>query len=116
MYLGSLLIARKTRFVDILGTMTLARAPYLILAIFSLFIQYPSTEEILSNPMIVFSSIPLIIFAIISIPITIWFIALMFNGFKVSTGGKGSKVGFVFTIALILAEIFSKILIKHIIN
>lgn len=114
MYVTGLIISRDFRFIDILGTMTLARAPLLILALISFFVSSPSKAEVLENPMIVLDYPSLIIFGLISIPIIVWFIALMFNGLKVSTGVKGKKLVVGFIGGILFAEIISKILIHFI--
>lgn len=111
MTIGALILTKKFRIIDILGTMTLARAPLLLLTIFALFVNQPATEEIIRNPLIILSYPMFLVFILITIPIMVWFIALMYNAFKVSTGTKGGKMVAVFVIALFLAEIISKILI-----
>ncbi|NLI72265.1 MAG: hypothetical protein GX361_05980 [Bacteroidales bacterium] len=111
MYITGLIISRDFRFVDILGTMTLARAPLLILALIALFVSSPSEAKVLENPMIVLNYPSLIIFGLISIPIIVWFVALMYNGLKVSTGAKGKKLVIGFIGGLLFAEIISKMLI-----
>ena len=111
LFIAGLIISKRLRFVDILGTMTLARAPLIFLAILGLIVTPVSAEEIMSNPMAILHNPGLVIFSVISIPIVIWFIALMYNGFRVSTGAKGAKMIVGFIVGLIAAEIVSKILI-----
>jgi hypothetical protein len=115
MYVAGLLVSRNFRFIDILGTMTLARTPLTILAVFALFVQSPDMEEILHNPMIIMSYTSFIILIIITIPIVIWFIALMYNAFVISVGAKGIKMTTLFIVALIAAVILSKTLIHLIV-
>lgn len=116
-FIAGLVISRHVRFVDILGTMILARAPLIILSMIGLFIEplSLSVDEILDNPMALFRNTGIILFSVICIPILIWFITLMFNAFKVSSGAKGAKLIMAFIIGLIIAEIISKILIFQII-
>lgn len=111
MWVAALIISNNFRFVDILGTMTLARAPFLILAVLSLFATSPSTEQLLENPMIIFDYPSVLIIGLIAVPIIIWSIALMYNGLKVSTGVKGGKLTIGFIVGLLAAEIISKVLI-----
>lgn len=111
LFITGLILSKQLRFVDILGTMTLARAPMILLPLFGLFVSPVSAEEIMANPMAVMQNISLIIFTLLSIPVVIWFVALMYNGFKVSTGAKGGKLIIGFIIGLIIAEIVSKVLI-----
>lgn len=111
MYVFGLLISKNFRFVDILGTMTLARAPYLILAVFSPLATFPSTEQMLKNPMIILNYPSVLVIGLIAVPIVIWSITLMYNGLRVSTGAKGSKLTLGFIGGIIVAEIISKLLI-----
>jgi hypothetical protein len=52
---------------------------------------------------------------LISVPVIVWYIALMYNGLKVSTGVNGSKLIIGFILGLLVAEIISKLLICFII-
>ena len=111
MYVIGLIISKNFRFVDILGTMTLARAPFLVLAVFSLFVTSPDVEQVLQNPMIVLDYPSFLVLGIISVPIIVWYIALMYNGLKVSTGTKGIKLTIGFIVGILVAEVISKLLI-----
>ena len=104
-------ISKTFRSIDILGTMTLARAPFLLMTIMALFVEQPNIDEILKKPLTVFSYPMFLVFGILSLPVIIWVIALMFNAFKVSTGAKGGKLIVGFIVGLILAEILSKVTI-----
>ena len=112
MYLAGLLVTRNFRFIDLLGTMTLARAPYLLLSLTGLFVTIPETAELLANPALIFSNPGFLIFIALSFPAIIWVIALMYNAWKVSTGAKGSKMIIAFIAGLFVAEVISKILIS----
>ena len=116
MFLAGLFIARRFRFVDILGTMTLSKAPFLLLAIVGLFTKMPDMSNVIKDPFIMLSSPSLVFLLILSLPVIIWSIALMFNGFKVATGAKGTKLTVTFIAAVFVAEIVSKILIQFIMN
>lgn len=113
LFITGLIISKQTRFIDILGTMTLARAPMLLFAVFGLFATPLSAEEIMSNPMAIFQNSGFVLFMFLGIVILVWFIALMYNGFKVSTGAKGVKLIVGFITGLIVAEIVSKIAINQ---
>jgi len=108
MSIACIILTKKFRFIDILGTMTLAKAPYLILAVISLFVKMPGLEQIIHHPLSLFTSGSFILLMLISIPVIIWSISLMYNGLKVSGGIKGIQLNVVFVIALIFAEIISK--------
>ncbi|MDI9605738.1 MAG: hypothetical protein QM305_10550 [Bacteroidota bacterium] len=111
MYLAALIISKSIRFIDILGTMTLARAPFLLLAIISPFVSYPTVDQLLQDPVVLFKYPWSLLFILISLPVIVWFIALMYNGFKVSTGAKGTKLVIAFIVALLSAEVVSKVCI-----
>ena len=112
MYLAGLLVTRNFRFIDLLGTMTLARAPYLVLSLSGLFVTIPETAELLANPYQVFTNPGFLVFIILTFPVLVWVIALMYNAWKVSTGAKGSKMIITFIAGLFVAEVISKILIS----
>ena len=111
MTIGAFILTKNFRVVDILGTMTLARTPFLLLAVLSLFVKQPEYGEIIKNPTIILTYPMFLVFALLSIPVLVWVIALMFNAFKVSTGTNGGKMIAVFVFALLIAEIISKLLI-----
>jgi len=110
------IISKSFRIIDILGTMTLSRSPLLILAIAGYFTISPDINEIIKDPILVFQSVSFIIIILLSIPVTIWSIILMFNALKVSCGINGNKLGSAFIIALLVAEVISKILIFNFIR
>jgi len=115
MTITGFIISKGFRFIDILGTMTLAKAPYLILAIAGYFTVSPDINEIMKNPFIVFQSVSFIILTLLSVPVTIWTIILMFNALKTTCGVKGSKLAIAFIIALLISELISKIVIYKLI-
>lgn len=108
MSIACTLVTKNFRFIDILGTMSLAKAPFLILAVVSLFVKMPALEQILQNPLILFTSVSFIVMLVTSIPVIIWTIILMYNGLKVSAGIKGIQLNVVFVTTLIVAEAISK--------
>jgi hypothetical protein len=116
MTLTGFIISKGFRIIDILGTLTLSRAPLIIFAIAGFFTISPDKNEILKNPYIIFQSVSFIIVSILSIPVLIWNIILMFNALKISCGIKGNKLGIAFTIAILVSEIISKILIYNIVK
>jgi hypothetical protein len=111
MWIAGLTLSRGFRFVDILGTMTLAKAPFLILAIGGLFTTVPDLSQMVKNPAVVFQSVSFIVLLILSIPVIIWSVALMYHALKVSCGVTGNKLTIVFIIALLLSEAVSKLLV-----
>jgi len=113
MWIAGLLISKNFRIIDILGTMTLAKAPMIILAIASFFATAPELNNILQKPQILLSDAGFVLLIILTIPVTIWSITLMYQGFKVSIGAKGQKVTSTFIVVMFLAEAVSKALIYY---
>jgi hypothetical protein len=92
----------KFRAIDVAGTISLARVPMLLLTVFFFL---PIVPKSLNDIPCVF------IFSLISIPLLIWMIALMYNAYTVSCHLKGTRAVTSFIGALIAAEIISKIAI-----
>lgn len=114
-------INKKTRLVDIIATSLVARLPYYLLPFFNINNALgKSGKEIeqLINPELIdqisFSSLAIIIvFVIVSILFLVWYIALLYNGFKVASNAKGTKHIILFSVAILLAEILSRFLINQ---
>ncbi len=109
--LGAWFLKRPFRVQDILGTTTLARFPMLLLAAVAVFSTTPELDELLANPLVILQYPSFLLFIIVSVPLMVWMIALLYHAFRVSVGGKGPKMVWTFILALLLAEIASKILI-----
>ncbi len=112
MYVAGLFVTKSFRFIDMLGTMTLARAPYILLSLGGLFVTVPETAELLANPYQIFTNPGFLLFIILTLPVLVWVVALMYNAWKVSTGAKGPKMIVGFIAGLFVAELISKILIS----
>ncbi len=110
----------KTRMVDILSISLIARTPYYVLPLFNFNDGIQKTgNQIASNQnngdlnQILNMDLTLtILFAITCILLLVWYISLLFKGFKIATNAKGNKVTFLFILAIIGAEIGSKYLIN----
>ena len=116
MYITALLFAKHIRFQDILGTVTLAKYPLILMALLSLAFGYKlasiDVNTIINNG-ITFSDYTLLfIFGIISILVLVWVIALLYNAFKVSTNLKGVKCGVLFTAIMLVSEIITIVLVS----
>jgi hypothetical protein len=110
MWITGLIISKKFRFIDILGTMTLAKFPYIILAIAGFFAEIPDMSNVMSDPYSVFMNIPFDILLALSLPVTIWNIILIYNAFRVSCDVSGSKLTIGLIIGLLIAEALSKVI------
>jgi hypothetical protein len=96
-WLGALLVAksRAIRLIDVAGTLALARAPYLLIALFGF------TQPLFS------ATVYLITFSLFSIIVVIWAVALMYNACAVSCHLKGTQGTVIFIVGIILAEALS---------
>lgn len=115
MWLTGLIVSKGFRFVDILGTMTLAKAPFIIFAITGFFYKAIDPKIIAENPFVIFQSLSFIVLMILSLFIIIWNITLMYNAFKISCDVKGGKLAISFILALLVSEVVSQILIYKLI-
>ena len=111
MWIIGLLVAKRFRFLDLLGTLILSRAPYLIMAVGGFFIQFPDLSAIIENPNILFQNVSFYIMMILSLPVMVWNITLTYQAFRISCDLKGRTL----TIALIAGLFFSEALSKIII-
>lgn len=117
--LGSILTKGKTRFIDILGTITLSRFPLMFIPLFNIQNQNGIIGEKImqrlgdpnSIQLTQFEWIFLISSGIISLLLISWFIALLFNAYKISTNLKGTSLIVSFIFGLIISEIVSKLII-----
>lgn len=103
---GRLLSKSAVRWIDIAGTIALARYPYFFLAVAAFF--SPDVDmELLANP----AELPagqlwsLIVFSLVFLVFVVWFVALLYRAFTVSANLKGSRTVWGFIAALIVAEV-----------
>lgn len=122
LYLATLLVNTKTRFIDILGTVLIARIPMYVLPLFHTGKWIDGLQTALAtalktgdldglSPLSIFM---LIAFALFSMAFAVWSVALLYNGYKVASNAKGSKPILLFILALVLAEIITKVIIYQI--
>ncbi|MDR2955993.1 MAG: hypothetical protein LBV43_13030 [Prevotella sp.] len=120
MYITARIATKSTniRLIDIAGTLALSQTPLLLAALLGFLpqshicfgdlesINLPLLMETLNENIISLSIIGFII-----IIISIWSIVLKYNAYSVSTNIKGITGGISFAIALIIAEIISKVIL-----
>ncbi|MDR1181010.1 MAG: hypothetical protein LBL13_03395 [Bacteroidales bacterium] len=118
MYSTALLFTKHTRFQDIMGTVTLAKYPLLLIALLSLVFGKEMASIDVSkiiNHELDFSGYALLsAFAITAIVVLVWEIALLYNAFRVSTNLKGLKCVVLFMLAVLVSEI-ATLLLKSVI-
>ena len=114
-------INRKTRFVDILSTAMVARIPLYLLPFSNMNGAIgKASEELIqfADPQLVgqFSMGSwglIIVFAVLALLLLIWFVALLYNGFKVASNAKGTRPIVLFILSLLFAELLSKVFIYY---
>jgi hypothetical protein len=111
---GRIASESSIRFIDVAGTLALARWP-MIFAAFLGFLPVPKFD--MKNAdlhyLMAFTTNPsVIVLMLLTIQIMVWTIILMFNAFAVSTNLKGGKAATAFIAGLIIAEVISKVILK----
>jgi hypothetical protein len=119
-YITALLVSKvKTRFIDIAGTLAVAKTPYILAAVIGLIpgahlnfgVKYDALtmQDMLA---ILQDNIIMVIFmSLIGIILLIWVIVLMYNAYSVSANIKGNKGILSFIVAVLVSEILSKIML-----
>lgn len=117
MYLaGKIFSSSSIRLIDVAGTMSFARIPFILASFITLFPIIGNTLNKLTNAVFTLSItdisnidwIIIIFTTLVFFLSIIWFIILTYNAFRVSCNVKN---GIIFTISFILAEVASKVLI-----
>ena len=112
--LGLIVSESSVRFIDVAGTTALARWPMLLMS-FVGFIPMPDVSNLqnakLEDLIKIATSPGLIITGIVSLPIIVWFVALLYNAYSVSVNLKGPKAVWSFIGGLVAAEIISKVVL-----
>jgi hypothetical protein len=111
------IINHKTRLVDLLATVLIARIPFYPLVFCNIGNRaFTSGDEILQatlhqTPISAASIVMLVVIALSTLILLVWSVSLLYNGYKVSVNGKGAKAIVLFIVAIIVAEIASKLLL-----
>jgi hypothetical protein len=124
-------INRKTRIIDLITAFLISRIPYFVLPLFNINgYMHRITEELMNSAregVMNNSTVPelplsgmemtlLLVFAGLSILAVIWSIILLYNGFKTATNAKTVGHQLLFAVALIAAEVLSKMVILKMIT
>jgi len=120
---GKIISSSRVRVLDVVGTQALARAPYLLTALFSLlpgvsrFAQQISSGQAALQAHLKAFPLDALSFGVnllVAISMTIWMVALMYRAYAVSCNVSGGKAVGVFIAAVILGEVISKVLLLYI--
>lgn len=114
-FLAGKIINPKTRLIDNLSTVIFARVPMYLLPFLNfegvLPENFDPTNQTQLLAHITENLVPFIVTVVISLLFIVWYVALLYNGYKTASNAKGAKAIWIFIGALILAEISSKTLI-----
>lgn len=110
-WVAGLLLGKSVRFIDVAGTLSLAKAPFLMMAFIGFLVTAPDARQLVENPMIIVQNTGFMGALLLSLPIIAWSITLMHNAYKVSCGLSGSTLTISFIVALLVSEALSKLLI-----
>lgn len=123
LWIASRFVNRKTRLIDLLSTIIIAHIPYYILPPFNCTGTIYGIGERLKEGMNAAQQLNwmpgagelvlLIVFGLLTILMTVWSVALLFNGYRVATNAKGAKPVVLFIAALLFAEIVSLIVVYY---
>ncbi|MDV6169922.1 YIP1 family protein [Flavobacterium sp. DG1-102-2] len=115
LYIAGYMINKKTRPIDILGTVMLARLPFYFDTLTNIngYMNEFGKKILEAGPNLqnldpVDLWLPALL-GLLTLPLLIWYIALLYNGFKTATNLKTTQHKWSFALALIAAEILSKI-------
>ena len=112
--IGRVASESSIRFIDMAGTIALARWPLFFTALCG-FIPVPPID-VNAPPMQLLTQImtlPFIIQTLLALPLIVWFIVLLYNAFAVSANMKGGKSAGAFIGGVIIAEIISKVILHY---
>jgi len=102
------------RFIDVAGTMALARWPLIFYAIIGFGLSPAGIDGHSDiNTLLAHITLPMMALAFLGAVFVIWMIALMYNAFAISGNVKGGKATIVFIACLLIAEGLSKIIFHH---
>ena len=119
-YIAGIIINKKTRLIDILNAVLIARLPYCISPLANPEVISKGVTDKLAHidpakPVLPdFSGMDitaLTVMGIVSIGTLVWYMALLYNGYKTATNGKKANHIVLFIVSIVLAEILSSYLI-----
>lgn len=108
----------KTRLIDLIAVVFIARIPLYFMSLFNLthVLSIGQSNDLQEVMAFAQSNMVFLIFmTVIMLIAIIWMFVILFNGYKTATNGKGAKSIVFFILAIILAEIISKIIINTLI-
>lgn len=119
LFITSLVINRKTRIIDILNTALVARSIYCIQPLIILGFSAAGLDNIIKDPNPQLSDLQfttsqtafILLLSLLLIAVLVWYIALLYNGFKTATNLKTAGHKAAFAVALLISEITTPLLL-----
>ena len=116
---GRLLSKSSIRFIDVAGTVTLARTPYILISLVVLIPGIYDYNMVIAQNLLAqnYSGITIVqwivffLFLFVSMVATIWFVILSYKAFSVSCNISGAKGIIGFITALLFSEIVAAVAI-----
>ncbi len=121
LYLYGWTINRKTRAVDILNAILIARIPYYVLPLLNIQnVVLRSSSALVANtlngePITVWAVAVSILFAVFAIAALAVMIVLLYKGFRTATNSKTLVHKILFAACVVIAEVLSKILLRYLV-
>lgn len=119
LFLSGILVNPKTRFVDILSTVLIARIPLYLASLLNLGGYTSSAGLEIKQSMLhegseisPFAIVLMVVSIVVILPLIVWSFVLLWNGYKTAANAKGVKAILLFIGAALLAEITSKIVLE----
>lgn len=123
LYLAGILLNGKTRAVDIVLTVLIARIPLYLTTLINIGGEVGKFGEKMKTAALknqldfsAFTIVMLVVSIFVMLPLLVWSVALLWNGYKVSANAKGANAVLLFIGAIVLAEVASKIILYVIYN
>lgn len=116
------IINHKTRLVDLLATVLIARIPFYPLVFCNVGNKaFKSGDELVQSAqhhtqVSTSAIVMLVIMVLITLALIVWSVSLLYNGYKTAVNGKGTKAIVFFIAAIVVAEIISKVVIVSLSN
>jgi hypothetical protein len=96
----------SVRLIDMAGTMALARAPMIFVAL--LFLAMPPANHLLRAKNSYDIGAGPLLLSVAAVVFIVWLVALMYRAFTVSANLKGSRAAWIFFVTLAIAEVLSQ--------
>jgi hypothetical protein len=104
---ASWLLARQGRFVDFVLAIGVARLPLVVIGLLAAW-ALPPWEDLSRQTLTSAPGGKVVIMSVLATPLYVWFITLLYRGFRTSSGLIGRRSVFAFVIAFVGAELMSK--------